>query len=193
MLHESVINNAMDRLNLAGKTMSEEELRHYVEDFLSRALARDFMRKRFAARKLDSGNAIAFNGEAGYQARLMMPGVQFKLWPLYDVTRHPMVQIPAGQIGVVIAQAGAPLPVGAKSGVYKSVFGNFDDLNAFVDGGGQKGVQRPVLRPARWCRSIRSAFWSSPSDTVYGVPIERTMRHSNAVAASMPASFGLQP
>src|SRR5262245_2890429 len=86
------------------------------------------VRKRFAVKKLGSGNAIAFHGEAGYQARLMMPGVQFKFWPLYDVTRHPMVQIPSGQVGVVIAQVGEALPVGAKSGVYKKAFGNFQDL-----------------------------------------------------------------
>ena len=83
------------------------------------------VRKRAAAAKLAAGSAIAFHGEAGYQAKLLMPGVQFKLWPLYDVTRHPMVQIPAGQIGVVIAQVGAPLAVGAKSGVYRKEFGNF--------------------------------------------------------------------
>ncbi|MEI9932753.1 MAG: hypothetical protein WDM89_20020 [Rhizomicrobium sp.] len=105
------------------------------------------VRKRFGAKKLHAGNAVAFDGEAGYQARLMMPGVQFKLWPVYDVTRHPMVQIPAGQIGVVIAQVGASLPVGAKSGVYKSQFGNFLDLELFVTGGGEKGVQRLVLPP----------------------------------------------
>lgn len=41
-LHESVVNNVIDRLGLAGKTMSEEELRHHVEQFLSKALAREF-------------------------------------------------------------------------------------------------------------------------------------------------------
>lgn len=57
------------------------------------------VRKRFAARKLGAGCAIAFHGEAGYQAKLMMPGIQFKLWPIYDVTRHPMVQIPPARSG----------------------------------------------------------------------------------------------
>src|ERR1700733_1434442 len=105
------------------------------------------VRKRFAFRKLDAGCVVAFNGEAGYQAKLLMPGIQMKFWPVYDVTRHPMVQIPAGQIGVVIAQVGQPLPVRAKSGVYKSAFGNFQDLATFVGGGGEKGVQRLVLSP----------------------------------------------
>src|SRR5215469_7791532 len=63
------------------------------------------VRKRFSLRKLHEGNPVAFGGEAGYQADLLMAGLRFKLWPVYTVTRHPMVQIPAGQIGVVVAQA----------------------------------------------------------------------------------------
>jgi len=50
------------------------------------------------------------------------------------------VQVPAGQLGVVIAQVGEPLPTGAKSAIYKPVFGQFSELDAFVNGGGQKGV-----------------------------------------------------
>ena len=35
-----------------------------------------------------------------------MPGVHFKLCLVYAVTKHPWVQVPAGQIGVVISQVG---------------------------------------------------------------------------------------
>src|SRR3954447_13703072 len=103
--------------------------------------------KRFALRKLDEDNPIAFRGEAGYQAALLMPGLRFKLWPMYGVKKFPWVQVPAGQIGVVIAQVGTQLPVGAKSAIYKPEFGNFADLASFISGGGQKGVQRLVLPP----------------------------------------------
>jgi len=151
------------------------------------------VRKRFAPRKLDSGNAIAFHGEAGYQAKLMMPGVQFKFWPLYDVTRHPMVQIPSGQIGLVIAQAGQPLPVGAKSGIYKNAFGNFDDLTAFVEQGGQKGVQRPVLPPGTVVPIHPVGFLVITRDTVYGVPIDEAYAALERRGGLKPASFGLQP
>jgi uncharacterized membrane protein YqiK len=72
------------------------------------------VRKRFGGSLTDDG-PVAFHGEAGYQAALLMPGLRFKLWPVYTVTRHPMVQIPAGLVGVVIAQVGAALPIGAKS------------------------------------------------------------------------------
>ncbi|HEX4270094.1 MAG TPA: SPFH domain-containing protein, partial [Rhizomicrobium sp.] len=151
------------------------------------------VRKRFAARKLGAGSVIAFHGEAGYQARLMMPGVQFKLWPLYDVTRHPMVQIPSGQIGVVIAQAGRPLPVGAKSGGYKSAFGNFDDLAAFVEQGGEKGVQRPVLPPGTVVPIHPVGFLVITRDTVYGVPIDEAYAALERRGGLKAQSFGLQP
>src|SRR6516162_6715804 len=105
------------------------------------------VRKRFSLKRLSKGDPVAFAGEAGYQAELLTAGLRFKLWPLYTVTRHPMVQIPAGQIGVVVAQVGATLPIGAKSGVYKPEFGNFQDIGIFVLNGGQKGVQRTVLPP----------------------------------------------
>ena len=68
------------------------------------------VRKRFGA-KLPGDNPIAFKGEAGYQAELLMPGLRFKFCGIYAVAKHPWVQVPAGQIGVVIAQVGAPTPI----------------------------------------------------------------------------------
>ncbi|MEO6469161.1 MAG: hypothetical protein ABIP21_08675, partial [Acidimicrobiia bacterium] len=94
--------------------------------------------KRFSFRKLPSDNPIAFRGEAGYQATLLTPGLRMALWPVNAVQKFPWVQVPAGEIGVVIAQVGQPLPIGAKSGVYKTQFGNFSDLVGFIEGGGQK-------------------------------------------------------
>ena len=98
-------------------------------------------------KKLPADEPIAFNGEAGYQRETLMPGLRMKLWPIYSVTKYPWVQIPAGEIGVVVAQVGKPLPIGAKSAVYKPEFGAFQDLRNFIVAGGQKGVQRPVLPP----------------------------------------------
>lgn len=151
------------------------------------------VRKRFSFRKLSAGSVVAFNGEAGYQARLLMPGVQFKLWPIYDVTRHPMVQIPAGQIGVVIAQVGQPLPVGAKSGVFKKEFGSFQDIEAFVMGGGEKGVQRPVLPPGTVVPIHPVGFLVISRDTVYGVPIDDEYAALERKGALKAQSFGLEP
>ena len=77
--------------------------------------------KRFG-KKLPGDNPIAFHGEAGYQAGLLMPGVRFKLWLRYRIRKFPWVQVPANEIGVVIAQIGKTLPPGAKSARLLSPF-----------------------------------------------------------------------
>src|SRR5205809_6533135 len=127
--------------------------------------------KRLSCKKLTSDNPVAFNGEAVYQAELLMPGLRWKVWPLYKVEKFPWVQVPAGQIGVVIAQVGQPLPIGAKSAVYKPEFGNFSDLNTFIEKGGQKGVQRPVLSPGTLAPIHPAAFLVITKPAVFGQPI----------------------
>jgi hypothetical protein len=42
VVHESAVNNSIDRIGFNGKTMSEEELRHHLEGFLTKALSREF-------------------------------------------------------------------------------------------------------------------------------------------------------
>ena len=49
-----------------------------------------------------------------------MPGLRFKLWPIFKVERFPWVQVAPDHIGLVIAQVGQPLPTGAKSAVYRA-------------------------------------------------------------------------
>lgn len=129
------------------------------------------VRKRLSSKHLDSGSPVAFNGAAGYQAELLTAGLRFKLWPWYTVTRHPLVQIPAGQIGVVIAQVGDPLPIGAKSAAYKPEFGSFQDIRAFVNNGGEKGVQRTVLPPGTVAAIHPAGFLVVALNHVYGVPV----------------------
>jgi uncharacterized membrane protein YqiK len=148
------------------------------------------VRKRFG-RKLPGDNPIAFLGEAGYQAELLMPGIRFKLIVVYAVTKYPWVQVPPGQVGVVIAQVGKPTPIGAKSAVYKMEFGNFADLNAFVGGDGQKGVQRPVLSPGTLAPIHPVGFLVITKPHVFGMPVSEELRGRNVVLG--PASFGLMP
>lgn len=148
--------------------------------------------KRFSLRKLSDDSPIAFRGEAGYQAKLLMPGWRFKLWIMYAVEKHPWVQIPAGKIGVVVSQIGGPLPTGAKSGVYKPEFGNFSDLTAFLTGGGQKGVQRPVLPPGSLSPIHPIAFLVITEGRVFGVPVSNELRsYASQKGGPTPQAFGL--
>src|SRR5258708_6334496 len=150
------------------------------------------VRKRFGA-SLPGDNPLAFRGEAGYQAEMLMPGLRFKLCLVFAVTKHPWVQVPAGQIGVVIAQVGQPLPIGAKSAVYKPAFGNFTDLEVFIEQGGQKGVQRPVLSPGTLAPIHPAAFLVITKPEVFGVPISsdlKTLGHKKGALSYR--AFGLE-
>ena len=150
--------------------------------------------KRFSRKSLAEGNPVALRGEAGYQGTLLMPGLRFKLWPIYTVTKHPWVQVPAGEIGVVIAQVGQPLKIGAKSGEFKAEFGNFSDLDSFITNGGQKGVQRPVLPPGTLAPIHPAGFLVITASRVYGMPVSSELQqYSRTREGLTPAAFGLAP
>ena len=146
--------------------------------------------RRMSSRHNVTDDPIAFAGEAGYQAALLMPGVRFKLWPTHSVAKYPWVQVPAGEIGVVISQIGKPLATGAKSAAYRPEFGNFTDLRAFLDNGGEKGVQRPVLPPGTLIPVHPVAFLVITASKAYGLPIDRQLLVRGPLT---PESFGLLP
>lgn len=129
--------------------------------------------KRFSPKRLRNDDPVAFQGEAGYQADLLMPGWRFRLWLLYAVEKHPWVQVPAGEIGVVIAQVGKQLPIGAKSARYRPEFGMFTDLRSFVARGGEKGLQRPVLPPGTLLPIHPVGFLVLTSGGIAGVPVDQ--------------------
>jgi len=150
--------------------------------------------KRFSIKKLEEDNPVAFNGEAGYQADLLMPGWRWKFWILYSVKKFPWVQITAGQIGVVIAQVGQALPIGAKSAIYKNEFCNFTDLRLFVENNGQKGVQRPVLPPGTLVPIHPVAFLVITKSKTYGIPVSADWQEMADRRGDLTAgSFGLMP
>ena len=143
--------------------------------------------RRWGPRRAQGG-PIAFHGEAGYQADLLMPGLAVRVWPINRVEKHPWVQIPTGEVGLVIAQAGAPLPTGWKSGVYKPVFGQFTDVRTFVAEGGQQGVQRPVLPPGAIVPLHPVAFLVLTQSRSFGMPVNAEYR-----VRFGPPLFGLEP
>ncbi|MEZ5141839.1 MAG: SPFH domain-containing protein [Acidimicrobiales bacterium] len=119
-------------------------------------------------KKLKGDQLIAMHGEAGYQADLLMPGLRFKLWPLFRVQRFDWVQVPPDHVGLVIAQVGAALPTGAKSAQYRPEFGSFADVRAFLANGGQRGVQRPVLPPGTTAPIHPVGFVVLTSESTFG-------------------------
>ena len=149
--------------------------------------------KRFG-KKLPDDNPIALSGEAGYQADLLMPGLRFVFWPVFSIRKYPWVQIPAGEIGVVVSQTGRSLPIGAKSAKYKPEFGNFTNTRAFIEQGGEKGVQRPVLPPGTLVPIHPVAFLVITREQVYGHPVSPELeRRTDKEGRLSCTAFGLTP
>src|SRR4029078_1550885 len=66
--------------------------------------------KRFG-KPLGAGRLIALQGEAGFQARLLSPGFHFGYWSWrYKVVKVPLVIVQPGEIALVVAADGAPIP-----------------------------------------------------------------------------------
>lgn len=150
--------------------------------------------KTISFKKLPDENPIAFHGEAGYQAKLLMPGIRFIMWPFYRVKKYPWIQVPANEIGVVISQVGKSLPTGAKSANYKSEMGDFSRLEKFIQNGGEKGVQRPVLLPGTLSPVHPIGFLVITKKRVYGEPIDPKLKYIAREKGGLTCvDFGLQP
>jgi uncharacterized membrane protein YqiK len=101
--------------------------------------------KKFGRSKLPPGQLIALDGEAGYQADTLAPGLHFGYWFFqYRVLKVPMMRIPAGEIGLVLANAG--MAISSERILGKAVpCDNFQDARAFLLNGGEKGRQLALL------------------------------------------------
>lgn len=103
-----------------------------------------------AHKELPSGRIIAIQGEAGYQAQTLAPGLYFWKWIWqYEITLQPLMVVPEGSIGLIMAKDGAPLRKGAV--LARQVDCQmFQDAVAFLDNGGQKGRQAAFLTPGTY-------------------------------------------
>jgi uncharacterized membrane protein YqiK len=101
--------------------------------------------RRFG-KPLPPGRLIALEGEAGYQADLLPPGWHFGLWRWrYLIRRVPLVVIPPGQIGLVVAADGDSTPAENILG-HEVECDDFQNARAFLMNGGERGRQLGFLR-----------------------------------------------
>lgn len=99
---------------------------------------------------LPDGQIIALEGEAGFQADTLSPGLHMGLWPWqYRIETIKFSVIPQGQIGVVQACDGKPLPSGRV--IARDVDCNyFQDARAFLRNDGERGPQMKVIPPGTY-------------------------------------------
>lgn len=96
-------------------------------------------------RELPPGRIIAVNGEAGFQAQTLAPGIYFWKWLWqYDVKQQALTVIPEGKIGLLVAKDGNELTTG-RILARKVECDSYQDAAAFIRNGGSKGRQSALL------------------------------------------------
>jgi uncharacterized membrane protein YqiK len=96
-------------------------------------------------RELPDGRIIATKGEAGYQAQTLPPGLHFYKWIWqYEIKQQPLLVIPNGKIGLIVAKDGNELQNGRVLAPAVDC-DMFQDATSFLGNGGQKGRQTGYL------------------------------------------------
>jgi len=99
---------------------------------------------------LPDGRIIALNGEAGYQADGLPPGLKWWYWIWqYSIDMVDFTDVPAGKIGIVVAKDGKELPVGNIL-ARRVESDSFTDARKFLDNGGFKGKQVEFLNAGKY-------------------------------------------
>lgn len=111
--------------------------------------------KNVGGKGLPPGQIIATDGEKGPQAQILPPGWHPFLFPfVFDVEFYPVVRVETGQVGLLTARDGQPLP---NDSIYAPIWTDTDvkrmaqDAEYFLgQGNGYKGPQTSVLRPGSY-------------------------------------------
>ncbi|WP_018609380.1 SPFH domain-containing protein [Uliginosibacterium gangwonense] len=103
-----------------------------------------------AHKNLPDGRIIALNGEAGFQADTLPPGLHMALWPWqYTVELVKFFTVPPNKIGVVESCDGQPLPSGHI--IARQVdCDTYQDARAFLQNSGERGPQMAVIPPGTY-------------------------------------------
>ncbi|MBW4568849.1 MAG: flotillin family protein [Tolypothrix carrinoi HA7290-LM1] len=100
--------------------------------------------------KLPAGQLIALKGEAGPQAKILTPGLHWGYFPrMYIIRKEAIITISSEEIGLVVAKDGANMQPGQHFGKFVEC-NNFQDADAFIENGGQKGKQLAILTPGTY-------------------------------------------
>ena len=110
-------------------------------------------------------------GEKGVQIDLLAPG-DYRINPLlFKVTPISMTVIQENEVGLVYAQDGLPLREGQLFADSISGHGDYQDIEAFLKNGGQKGPQINVLKPGKY--KINDNFFKVKTVSAINIPHDK--------------------
>ncbi|MBI4425044.1 MAG: hypothetical protein HY554_15030, partial [Elusimicrobia bacterium] len=89
-------------------------------------------------------------GEKGPQIQVLPPGL-YRVNPhLFKVEKVSIIRVPNNQIGLVVAMDGKPIAPGRLLGTRVEGHDNYQNGQAFIEKGGQKGPQIDILLPGTY-------------------------------------------
>lgn len=101
-------------------------------------------------RTLPDGAIVALNGEAGWQADTLAPGLHFGFWPWqYEIKQEKFTVVKENFVGVVEARDGKPLSAGRVLG-RKVECDAFQSARSFLQNGGDRGPQITIIPPGTY-------------------------------------------
>jgi uncharacterized membrane protein YqiK len=115
---------------------------------------------------------IAFikqGGVKGIQLRTLPPG-KWAIHPyLFRVSIASSTVIPQGKVGIITSADGSPLDQGRLHGKAIANHKNFQDAEAFIYNGGQKGPQVEILTPGTYRIHTQSTSQENQNDSMAGL------------------------
>lgn len=105
--------------------------------------------RRWFGQQMADGRTVALRHEVGVQARTLGPGFHFLIPFIYRVSKHQFFTIGPDQVGLVRAITGLPMPSG-QFFAHAVECSLFQDGEAFLVNGGQKGPQLGILPPGEY-------------------------------------------
>ncbi len=108
------------------------------------------LERRWFGKKMPSGRVVAMADEVGVQARTLGPGLHLLIPFLYKATKVPFTVITEDQVGIIESIDGDAIPPGKIFAKVVSGHDSFQDGEAFLHNGGEKGPQIEILPPGNY-------------------------------------------
>lgn len=134
----------------------------------------------------DGAAFLKNGGEKGPQTSILPPGI-YRINPyLFNVTKAPAITIENNQIGIVVANDGEPIRSGALLAHHVDNHQNFQDGQAFIKAGGQKGPQIDILLPGTY--RINTKLFTVKVRKATIIPEQRVGLVTAETGAALPES-----
>lgn len=106
--------------------------------------------RRYVGRTMREGRVVAMKDEIGIQARILAPGLHILVPFLYVVRKTDMLAVNDDEVGLIESIDGKPLEPGAIFARHVAGHNSFQDGEAFLTNGGQKGPQVDIMPPGQY-------------------------------------------